>query len=198
MIVVLTGLAGAGKTELLRRLAARGEAVLDLEALAGHRGSAFGNLGGTPQPRHRAFQDAVRRVLAAAPPDRPLWTEDEGDYIGSVGLPPELVAAMRVAPCVEVATALDARVARILDGYGTQPIAAWRGAVARVAPRLGAGRAGRVRAALAAQDLEAAVRVLLDYYDTGYLHRSRTLGRRVLATVTPTDVDAALAAAARA
>src|SRR3954470_5151477 len=54
-IAVLTGLSGAGKTELLAALAAAGEPVLDLEAMARHRGSAFGGIGRAPQPSHAEF-----------------------------------------------------------------------------------------------------------------------------------------------
>nr|HPK39887.1 hypothetical protein [Bacteroidales bacterium] len=42
---VLGGLTGSGKTERLREMAGAGEQVIDLEGLAGHKGSAFGNLG---------------------------------------------------------------------------------------------------------------------------------------------------------
>jgi tRNA 2-selenouridine synthase len=44
-IVVIGGLTGAGKTELLLKLKAAGEQVVDLEALAKHRGSSFGAIG---------------------------------------------------------------------------------------------------------------------------------------------------------
>src|SRR6478609_9051376 len=39
-IIVLTGYTGSGKSEILRALKAHGEQVLDLEALASHKGSA--------------------------------------------------------------------------------------------------------------------------------------------------------------
>jgi tRNA 2-selenouridine synthase len=44
-LVVLHGMTGIGKTTLLNRLQQRGEAIIDLEGLAEHRGSAFGSLG---------------------------------------------------------------------------------------------------------------------------------------------------------
>jgi tRNA 2-selenouridine synthase len=42
-INILGGYTGSGKTELLHALKQKGETVIDLEALAGHKGSAFGN-----------------------------------------------------------------------------------------------------------------------------------------------------------
>src|SRR4051812_12459115 len=79
-LVVLTGLAGAGKTEFLHELRDAGEQVLDLEGLAVHRGSAFGGIGLGAQPTHAAFERAVRRELAGTDPARRLWVEDEGPF----------------------------------------------------------------------------------------------------------------------
>ena len=183
MLVVVSGLTATGKTALLHRLASDGGQVLDLEALAGHHGSAFGNLSGSPQPTHTAFQAAVTRALAGADAHRPLWVEDEGDYLGAVGLPAPLIAAMRVAPCVEVVASVEVRIDRILSAYGRHPIDAWQRAVDRIAPRLGESRTALVRTALRAGDRAAAVPVLLDYYDDGYRHRARALNRRTLTTI---------------
>ncbi|MGN9778217.1 hypothetical protein ACTMS0_20990 [Micromonospora sp. H33] len=195
-VIVLTGPTGSGKTELLHRLAAHGEQILDLEALAGHRGSAFGNLDGMPQPSHRAFQAAVRRVMADARQGRPLWVEDEGDYIGSVGLPHELIGALRAAPCVEVREPrLEDRIARVVRDYRRHPAAAWNRALDRITPRLGAARAAPIRAALDADDLATAVALLLAYYDAGYAHRASRLNRPTLGTVTSSDPATAIALA---
>ncbi|MFT7588718.1 MAG: tRNA 2-selenouridine synthase, partial [Limisphaerales bacterium] len=49
-LVVLQGSTGSGKTDILLKMAALGEQVIDLEGLANHRGSAFGALGMDPQP----------------------------------------------------------------------------------------------------------------------------------------------------
>ena len=46
---VVCGMTGTGKSRLLRALADNGAQVLDLEALAAHRGSVLGNLPDAPQ-----------------------------------------------------------------------------------------------------------------------------------------------------
>ena len=48
--VVLGGMTGTAKTAVLRRLQALGRRTVDLEAMADHFGSAFGNLEGHAQP----------------------------------------------------------------------------------------------------------------------------------------------------
>ena len=45
---IIGGFTGSGKTELLKTLKERGEKVIDLEAIANHKGSAFGAIGLPP------------------------------------------------------------------------------------------------------------------------------------------------------
>ena len=56
VMVVGGGRTGVGKTRVLRALAAKNHQVLDLEALAAHRGSAFRDLKGAAQPSNAAFE----------------------------------------------------------------------------------------------------------------------------------------------
>jgi tRNA 2-selenouridine synthase len=180
---VLGGLAGAGKTESLALLAGRGEQVLDLEALARHRGSAFGHIGQPPQPSHLHFQELVATALDAADPERPLYVEDEARFIGSVGLPPALADAIGRAPLVLVETPFECRVERLVAGYGSCPRAQLLDAVERSARRLGGERTRAARHALLAGRVKGAVEVLLPYYDAAYRHRAAALSRPVWARV---------------
>jgi tRNA 2-selenouridine synthase len=172
-LVVLAGLAGVGKTELLGELASAGEQVLDLERLASHRGSAFGAIGLGPQPSHAAFERAVRGELAAADPARRLWVEDEGPFIGRVGVPRELIARMETAPYIELCASFEARTARLVRTYGGAPTAELEAAIARSVDRLGPDAADAALAHLRSGELAAAVRVLLPAYDAAYEHRMR-------------------------
>ena len=182
-LVVLAGLAGAGKTELLHALADDGEQVLDLEGLASHRGSAFGGLGLPPQPPHRAFEATVRERIAAADPGRPLWTEDEGAFIGRVGLPRELQEALARAPVVEVQAPFEARVRRLAHTYAGVPPARLEAAIRRSVDRVGADAAAAAVTCVGAGDVAGAVRILLPAYDAAYRHRWARRRRRMLGTV---------------
>src|SRR5689334_11221645 len=62
-LVVLCGATGSAKTRVLQALAARGEQVLDLEALAAHKGSLLGALPDTPQPSQTAFETSLVNVI---------------------------------------------------------------------------------------------------------------------------------------
>jgi tRNA 2-selenouridine synthase len=58
-IRVIGGFTGSGKTALLRQMKFNGRNVIDLEALANHKGSAFGGIGQRPQPRQEMFENLL-------------------------------------------------------------------------------------------------------------------------------------------
>lgn len=60
---VVGGYTGSGKTEVLHALKNAGEQVIDLEAIAGHKGSAFGNIGLPPQPGQEQFENLLAEAL---------------------------------------------------------------------------------------------------------------------------------------
>ena len=66
MIVVGGGHTSVGKTRALRAFAAKNYQAADLEALAAHRGSVFGDLKGAAQPSNAAFETKSRLGLARA------------------------------------------------------------------------------------------------------------------------------------
>jgi tRNA 2-selenouridine synthase len=176
-IAVLTGLSGAGKTDLLADLAAAGEQVLDLEALASHRGSAFGGIGCGPQPSHAEFAAAVAARAAAADPWRPLWVEDAGPFIGSVGVPAWLQADIARAPSVWLHVPFDARADRLAAEYAGADSDALLAALDRSRRRLGADRADAATAHVRAGDVRTAVAVVLPWFDAAYRRRLARLAQ---------------------
>lgn len=115
-LVLLDGLTGTGKTELLHRLDAGGTQVLDLEGLARHRGSLLGAVP-SGQPTQKAFETALAARLAALDPARPVLAEAESSKIGDLALPPSLWAAMQRAPRIEVTADLPARARYLARAY---------------------------------------------------------------------------------
>ena len=96
-IVVLSGQSGTGKTRILKKI----PHSLDLEGLANHRGSAFGNTT-TPQPTQINFENDVAIVLlkAEAAGFKTIVVEDESRNVGSRHVPPSLHAKMTISPMV--------------------------------------------------------------------------------------------------
>jgi tRNA 2-selenouridine synthase len=116
---VLAGRTGSGKTRLLHALAQQGAQVLDLEALACHRGSILGGLPDQPQPSQKAFDTRLWSALKSFDPAHPVFVESESKRVGSLQLPEALVARMREAPrCLRVQMDDAARVQLLLQEYG--------------------------------------------------------------------------------
>jgi len=114
---VVCGLTGSGKSRLLGALADEGAQVLDLEALAKHRGSLLGDLPDAPQPSQKAFESAILVALERFDARKPVWVESESRRIGALQVPDALLAAMRASPCVEVSLGLAERVALLKEEY---------------------------------------------------------------------------------
>ncbi|WP_171228390.1 tRNA 2-selenouridine(34) synthase MnmH [Ruegeria sp. HKCCA4008] len=115
-LVALDGYTGTAKTELLALLQARGVQVLDLEALANHRGSLLGERPGG-QPSQKAFESALAGALCAMHTARPVVIEAESSKIGSLILPPSLWNALCAAPRVNITAPLEARAAYLVQAY---------------------------------------------------------------------------------
>ena len=92
---VLSGSTGTGKTRLLSALASIGEQVLDLEELAGHRGSLIGALPGISQPSQKFFETTLLDKLRSFDLGRVVWVEDESRRIGAIQLPDTMFDAIR-------------------------------------------------------------------------------------------------------
>ncbi len=114
---VVCGPTGSGKSHLLTALAATGHQVLDLEALASHRGSVLGRLPDRPQPAQKYFDSMLLQTLRNFDADRPVYVEAESNKIGLITLPLALVSAMHAGTCLLVETPLATRVAGLLADY---------------------------------------------------------------------------------
>jgi tRNA 2-selenouridine synthase len=114
---VICGATGSGKSRLLEALAARGAQVLDLEAIARHRGSVLGDLPGAPQPSQKMFDSVVRDRLRRLDPQRPVLIEAESKKIGQLQVPAALLEKMRAGRCIRVEVPVSARVRFLLEEY---------------------------------------------------------------------------------
>ena len=112
--VLISGKTGTGKTRVITRLARS----VDLEGLANHRGSSFGQLP-TPQPSQIDFENllsiALMKLLARSPGR--IFLEDEGRLVGRRYLPECLYQQMTTAPMAVVEESLEERIDVVIDDY---------------------------------------------------------------------------------
>ena len=202
--IVLCGETGSAKSALLQALARAGAQVLDLEALACHRGSVLGELSETPQPSQRRFESDLASHLARLDAARPVFVEAESRKIGNLHLPEPLVERMRGAACVRLEAASALRVRYLLGAYPhfVEDREALSARVGLLAALHGHEQIARWRGQIAAGDLGPFVGDILErHYDPAY-RRSMQRNFPGLATAPTlqfTDLGAdALDAAARA
>lgn len=167
-ILVLGGHTGSGKTRILHALAARGATVLDLEALARHKGSAFGALGEAEQPTVEQFENDLFAALEKLPHDQPVWMENESRSIGRVYLPQPFWARLQAAPLLHLEMPLDWRVQNLVEDYADFPPEELSLAFQRITKRLGGQHVKAAVAAIEAGDFATAARIALHYYDKAY------------------------------
>ena len=114
---VICGPTGSGKSRLLQTLAAHGAQVLDLEALARHRGSVLGDLPGDPQPAQKMFESLIWSALRKFDGARPVFVEAESRKIGALRVPEVLLERMRESSCVRIEAPAALRVQFLIAEY---------------------------------------------------------------------------------
>lgn len=115
-IVILAGNTGTAKTELLGRLRDLGTQVIDLEGLAQHRGSLFGEML-QRQPTQKTFEGALAVEITTLDQSRPVVIEAESSKIGKINLPPQLWKAMCAAPRITIEAPLQERASYLARVY---------------------------------------------------------------------------------
>jgi tRNA 2-selenouridine synthase len=112
--VLVSGKTGTGKTRVIHRIAR----AVDLEGLANHRGSSFGQMP-SPQPSQIDFENSISIALLRllAQDSSTILLEDEGRLIGRLSLPEVLREKMRDAPMVIVEESLATRIEVVIADY---------------------------------------------------------------------------------
>jgi tRNA 2-selenouridine synthase len=169
-LVVLHGMTGIGKTTFLHRLDPQRYTVIDLEGLAQHRGSAFGQLGLTQNLCQRRFDTLLWDAFRRAPLGRPIILEGESRRIGRVNLPGTLYDVMRDSIKIWCTASLETRVARLIDEYGREEYRqGMREALERIKKKLGGDRFAEINGYLEQWALPDFMRGLMEhYYDQLY------------------------------
>lgn len=109
-IIRLGGLTGCGKTKILSHV----KSYIDLEGLANHRGSAFGEKG--QQPSQITFENSVALELMRLR-DKDIVVEDEGATLGKIIVPNRLFQNMRSSKLILLEVDIDKRVKNIFEDY---------------------------------------------------------------------------------
>jgi tRNA 2-selenouridine synthase len=168
--MVLGGFTGSRKSRILECLKAKGEEVMDLERLAHHKGSAFGNIGEEPQPSQEQFENELFLQTCMWNNPRHIWIEDESKAIGKLRIPNPLFEKMRNARLIFLKTDRENRLDYIAAEYGRAPADELKNAILKLKKRLGGLRMKLALEALEEQDIKKAASIILEYYDQTYAY----------------------------
>lgn len=170
--VVIHGLTGVGKTELLQELRALELPAIDLEGLASNRGSVFGQIGLEAQPSQKNFESLLAQELVSAQNQGYIIVECESRRIGRNILPSSLTNCMREGTKILAYCPIDIRRDRIIRIYtdnSRENKRALKSAVESLEGRLGKTRVTELGSLIEEGRLEEVVEFLLiNYYDPLY------------------------------
>jgi tRNA 2-selenouridine synthase len=165
--IIIGGRTGAGKTTILQSLKQKNAAVICLEGLACHRGSAFGAIEMPPQPSQEQFENLVALELLQHA-GKTIFLEDESQRIGRMNIPNTMWQNMRESRVVYVDLTAAQRLQNTIKDYGHFDITELKDATNRIAKNLGGVHNKEVIILLDENKIEPAFEILLQYYDRVY------------------------------
>jgi tRNA 2-selenouridine synthase len=177
-LVVIGGMTGSGKTEVLEALASKGKQVINLERLASHRGSVFGNIGMPSQPTTEQFENDLFECIQTLDERDLVYIEDESLAIGKVFIPQPLFQQMLSAQYINLVIPFDKRVQNLIKGYTSSDINLLLAGVKRIEKRLGLEVAAKVTGYIQNNQMKEAVELILGYYDKAYAKSMNLLKRQ--------------------
>lgn len=178
-VIIVGGMTGTGKTDILHALRTLGEQVLDLEGLANHRGSSYGALMQPPQPSTEQFENLIAEQWTEFHPQRPVWIEAESRRVGTCRVPDEIMQQMEAASTLEVIRSKPERLKLLVEIYGQADPEGLIAATERLQKRLGGLRTQTAVQHIKQGELAAAAAVVLSYYDRAYRHDLERRGKQI-------------------
>ena len=176
---IIGGYTGSGKTLVLNEMSKQNKSTIDLEALANHKGSAFGALGEAPQPKQEMFENLlaeklseISEYLKASPSGGGLegaYIEDESQRIGNLQIPMPLWYTMRKSPVYFLDIPFEERLNYLTEEYGKFEKEKLVNAIIRIQKRLGGLDTKNAVNYLLENNHKECFRILLTYYDKYYL-----------------------------
>lgn len=192
---VIHGNTGNGKTILLRKLKEKGYPVLDLEEMAGHRGSVFGGIG--LNTHNQKTFDALLLEEMLQYKDAPfVLLEAESKRIGKVVIPDLVMDKKEQGTHIRIELPMEARVQTILEDYRPEEhpeacIQAFR----KIESRIHRPIAAEIGECLQEGQYARAVELLLVYYyDPRYSYTEEQYENAEFTTIQAGSVDEAMEA----
>jgi tRNA 2-selenouridine synthase len=192
---VLNGYSGSGKTTILQQLHQDGYPVLDLEKMASHRGSIFGQIGLVPNNQKR-FESLLVHEIARIQQSPYILLEGESKRIGKVVLPHFLYEKKEHGIQLFIDMPIEERAANIVNDYKPwnhheECIEAFK----IIKRRIHTPVAKEIEESLKSGKFYPAVKLLLEYYyDPRYDHSAKQYSPDQKFTIRAQNVEEAVEA----
>lgn len=185
-LIVIGGMTGSGKTEILKEIGKAGEQMLDLEGLANHKGSAFGALGQNIQPTTQQFENDLANQLVQFNVKNKIWLEDESRMIGKLKIPDDFFTQIRRSFVIKIEVSKNDRINRLINDYALFSREELTISIKNISRRLGGLKTQQTIDAIGKEDFYTATDIILEYYDKAY---SYGLSKRAGQSVLPIKLD---------
>ena len=165
--IVIYGLTGSGKTELLNKVSNS----LDLEGLAQHRGSIFGDINLKPNSQKR-FESLLLKRLLELQKEKIVFVEGESRRVGRILIHEKVWKHMQEAKKAKLICPDEERVERIYKEYCNDlDKKLFKEKILLIEKYLGKQKAQELIQLLGEDKIKEVIKIiLLDYYDNLYAH----------------------------
>ena len=185
--IVLQGLAGCGKTDLIKKLSTS----IDLEGMAKHRGSLFGAIGLRPVTQ-KMFESRLWCRLKELESEPVIFIEGEARKIGEVFIPQKIFEKIQNSSHVQITASIETRSKRIVNDYFTHnEDEKVKSIIQKLKMSLGNKLVEELYQLIDEKKYEQVAKILLeDYYDSQYGHALRN--QKYESEISSDDLDEAV------
>ena len=164
--LLLCGKTGSGKSLLLQQLELSGYPCINLEKIASHRGSAFGNLLLPSQPSQADFEKELQQALEHFSKSNYIFIEQKPSSIGKRKIPVWLYSKMTDGILIQLNTDNNIRINNILKNYllaGKQKLMI---ALHKMSERLPPEKVSKLEQYLEEENYKMFFALMIEYYDS--------------------------------
>lgn len=170
---IVGGYTGSGKTDVIKQLQNTGFQAIDLEGIARHKGSAFGNVEQQVQPTVEQFENNLFDLWRKLDYTQPIWLEDESHNIGGVNIPMNLYKQMQKSPVYFLDIPREERAKHLVTEYATADKELLTESICKISKRLGGQNTKEALQLLNEEKFYEVALLALSYYDKSYLKGMR-------------------------
>lgn len=164
--IVIYGLTGSGKTNMIKQF----KNSLDLEGIAQHRSSLFGDIGLKPRSQ-KMFESLLLKRLEELKDEKFIIAEGESRKVGNSIIPEKIFKEMQEGIKVKVEASMEYRIKNLIECYSNKEDGKIREKIEMLRNRIGKKKTDVMLELFEKKRFEKVARMLLEeYYDPLYSH----------------------------